>query len=227
MEIVEIFESISGEVGTNILQGEITNFIRFSGCSVGCEWCDTKYCWTTAMHLSVPDLITLLLKSNSRNLIVTGGEPFEQYEILPFLREARKHFKNIAIETSGYNLPDQMFTEFFDMALIVDYKPKSAKVKVPENSINSFTLFTNLTGKDVIKFPFMSKEDLDEAVLMAKRVIAFFENVGQPHPALAFCPILTDELHSYELFSFLPSFLLENKINGVINLQIHKILGAS
>ena len=226
MEVVEIFESISGEVGTNILQGELTNFIRFAGCSVGCDWCDAKYSWSSAQDLYIPTIIDKLCESNLRNLIITGGEPFEQKEILPFLWEAEAVLDNIAIETSGYNVPDEMFEDFPNIPLIIDYKPKSANVKVPREEINDFNIFFNLAKKDVIKFPFMSNEELKEAVAVAKKVEKHFDGLRQESPVLAFSPIITEEMHSYELFSFLHKYLLANKVNGVINLQIHKILGA-
>jgi len=41
-KVSEIFYSIQGE-GLN--QGIPFVFIRFSGCNLRCEWCDTKYAW--------------------------------------------------------------------------------------------------------------------------------------------------------------------------------------
>ncbi|HEY5867549.1 MAG TPA: 7-carboxy-7-deazaguanine synthase QueE, partial [Candidatus Tectomicrobia bacterium] len=42
LQVSEIFYSIQGE-GASC--GRATAFIRLGGCTLGCQWCDTKYTW--------------------------------------------------------------------------------------------------------------------------------------------------------------------------------------
>ena len=42
LQVSEIFYSIQGE-GASC--GQAAAFIRLGGCSLGCQWCDTKYTW--------------------------------------------------------------------------------------------------------------------------------------------------------------------------------------
>ena len=38
MKVIEIFTSLQGE---GVLMGTPTTFVRFEGCYLDCQWCDT------------------------------------------------------------------------------------------------------------------------------------------------------------------------------------------
>lgn len=101
--IHEIFSSIQGE---GILLGSWQIFIRFRGCNLQCQLCDTKYVWQKSLEplkvhslaetgnsflvrnpLTVRQLNELvdIMDAPSRfhaYLSITGGEPLEQAEFL-------------------------------------------------------------------------------------------------------------------------------------------------
>lgn len=217
MDVVEIFESVSGEVGKNIPQGSLAMFIRFAGCSLHCSWCDAKNSWNSGQReFSLEHLEKIMSLSSVPNLIVTGGEPFEQKDIIPFLHLARKYFRNIAVETSGYLIPEVMFTEFYEISLLVDYKPKSANALVPTNELD---LFYNLRFNDVVKFPFASLADLNEAVVIYHKIKKQFARTGITPPRFAFSPIPPED------FTWIADYLMENNVDAIVNIQIHKVLG--
>lgn len=56
MVISEIFYSIQGE---GLLTGVPSVFIRLAGCTLGCQWCDTKYAWDpdAGVDLTIPQII--------------------------------------------------------------------------------------------------------------------------------------------------------------------------
>jgi len=87
MKIVKenaIFKSIQGE-GSRI--GEPAYFLRLWGCSLGCDWCDTKESWVDEDNYIEVDPYQLAedLKDAMNDvprLVITGGEPFDQIEDL-------------------------------------------------------------------------------------------------------------------------------------------------
>lgn len=98
--INEHFYSIQGE---GIYTGKPAYFIRFSGCDIGCQWCDSKDAWSlkNSVKIKIPDLTEEMQNSTPVNLVViTGGEPFI-FNLEPLTRELKKTGKEIHIETSG------------------------------------------------------------------------------------------------------------------------------
>jgi len=104
--INEIFYSLQGEVPG---LGEPSIFIRFTGCSMGCSWCDSKYAFDEGKKMSsaqVADEVKRLSNlHNTNNVIITGGEPTEQLEFLNELVEYSLTNYNVSLETNGQDIP--------------------------------------------------------------------------------------------------------------------------
>ena len=94
--IVEIFTSIQGE-GVNL--GKAANFIRFAGCNLDCEWCDTE--WRKFKEKLTIEEILRRLDPTVKLVILTGGEPLMQKELFRLVVELAIHGYSIAIETNG------------------------------------------------------------------------------------------------------------------------------
>ncbi|MBX5476418.1 MAG: 7-carboxy-7-deazaguanine synthase QueE [Clostridia bacterium] len=99
LRVSEIFTSIQGE---GVRAGYLCTFVRFQGCSVGCEWCDTKYTWDFSGGTPM-SLEEIYERIETPNVVLTGGEPLQQPKpaMLAFVRglKARGHF--VQVETSG------------------------------------------------------------------------------------------------------------------------------
>lgn len=114
-KISEIFSSIQGE---GIYTGMEQVFVRFYGCNLNCDFCDTRIDDYTL--LSLDDVVKEVedLYSNHHSVSLTGGEPLLQIEflqeLLPLLKE--KDFL-LYLETNG-TLPEQ-FGEVKDLVDIV------------------------------------------------------------------------------------------------------------
>jgi len=106
LDVIETFESINGE-GDEL--GRRTFFIRVFGCSANCPGCDTAYSHgtptDTIVHLDADNLINELRHKHVRHITITGGEPFEQRNILDFCQYLIQHGFEITIETNGMNHP--------------------------------------------------------------------------------------------------------------------------
>lgn len=97
-KINEIFESIQGE---GYYSGTPVIFIRLAGCSMGCEWCDTKYCQEVHYSLTTEQIMAHLEKNFvKKRVVITGGEPFEQ-DLKQLVKTLANNGYEISIETNG------------------------------------------------------------------------------------------------------------------------------
>jgi organic radical activating enzyme len=128
-QLSELFSSIQGE---GLYVGERQIFIRFAGCNLSCQYCDTpqalvisptfKFEPTPGSHKSetmsnpvtvekLAELVSSLDKPSGVNhsISLTGGEPLLQVDFLKgFLPEIKKEIKlPIYLETNGV-LPDHL-----------------------------------------------------------------------------------------------------------------------
>lgn len=101
LSISEIFYSLQGE-GPYV--GRPFVFVRLGECvEPFCPFCDTKYAWNNHEKLTINEIIYHISKFKCKNVVITGGEPFLQWE--SGLRElidilSKKSFF-IQYETSG------------------------------------------------------------------------------------------------------------------------------
>ena len=128
--IIEIFSSFQGE---GLLIGERQIFVRFAGCNLNCNYCDTNDSKSEASGTlmspeEVANEISDLLTPDCRTISFTGGEP----SLYPdFISQVSKSFNlNIMLETNG-TLPDNIGSiDKLDMV--------SLDIKLPEHFDGEF-----------------------------------------------------------------------------------------
>lgn len=104
--IVEIFTSIQGE---GVHMGERATFVRFGGCNLSCEWCDTKF--DEFKMMTVEEIIDCI---DADMVIFTGGEPGMQ-NLLPLLEAIdEQHEIYVGIETNGTMPITQEYGAYID-----------------------------------------------------------------------------------------------------------------
>ena len=128
--IIEIFSSFQGE---GLLIGERQIFVRFAGCNLNCNYCDTddsksERSGTLMTPQEVTEEINRLLTPDCKTISFTGGEP----SLYPdFISEVSKNFNlNIMLETNG-TLPD-------NIDLIEKLNMVSLDIKLPEHFDGDF-----------------------------------------------------------------------------------------
>jgi 7-carboxy-7-deazaguanine synthase len=100
MKISEIFYSIQGE---GMLAGVPSVFLRTSGCNLRCTWCDTPYAsWKPAGEdLPLEAILADVRHRRATHVVVTGGEPMIQDDIVRLTERLKEIGLHITIETAG------------------------------------------------------------------------------------------------------------------------------
>jgi len=105
--IIEIFSSFQGE---GLLIGQRQIFVRFAGCNLNCNYCDTQNSKSEKSGKlmtpqEVAEEIEKILTPDCKTISFTGGEPSLYPE---FINEVSKFSNlNIMLETNG-TLPDKI-----------------------------------------------------------------------------------------------------------------------
>ena len=107
MKIAEIFYSLQGE---GSLLGVPSVFVRTSGCNLRCSWCDTPYTsWQPeGEERTVDSILAEVLAYPARHVVLTGGEPMLQPQLVPLSRALREAGWHITIETAATVVPAGM-----------------------------------------------------------------------------------------------------------------------
>lgn len=91
----EIFESLQGE---GYFTGTAAVFLRFSGCNLKCDFCDTIH--EPFREMSVDEILSAVSAFKPRHIVITGGEPSLQIDEQLVGMLHREGFF-IQIETNG------------------------------------------------------------------------------------------------------------------------------
>ena len=101
LDVVEKFVSINGE-GTKA--GQLAVFIRFKGCNLACEYCDTQWANQTdapAQQMTAGEIVDYVISTGVKNVTLTGGEPLLRDGIEDVIALLADHMLNVEIETNG------------------------------------------------------------------------------------------------------------------------------
>lgn len=140
-------------IGEGIRTGELTCFIRLSGCNLRCSYCDTKYALENNLgeELSIERIIEEVDKIGFKNITITGGEPLIHKDIEKLISKLLNKGYNINIETNG----SIDIKNYLGKCLItMDYKCPSSLM---EKSMNLSNL-EKWTKNDVLKFVINEKD---------------------------------------------------------------------
>lgn len=100
-KINEIFYSLQGE---GFHTGIPAVFVRFSGCNLKCDFCDTQHEEGTLM--TDQEIVSIVSSYPAKFVILTGGEPGLWIDH-PLIERLHKSGKYICVETNGTcPLPD-------------------------------------------------------------------------------------------------------------------------
>src|SRR3989441_11898219 len=99
MRITEIFFSIQGE---STHAGKPCVFVRLTGCSLRCVYCDTKYSYAGGSEMPLNEVLSVVARHPAKLVEVTGGEPLEQEEVYPLMNSLLDRGYTVMLETGGH-----------------------------------------------------------------------------------------------------------------------------
>lgn len=234
MNLVEVFTSIQGE---GIFIGQPQIFIRFAGCNLRCNFCDTKEALTIPREyriatlnkklkvynpVTIPSLIDLIKKDILiySTICLTGGEPLlEENSIKELISEIKKGYKcQIYLETNG-TLP-QSLKRIIDGVDII-----AMDIKLP--SVTGLQSFWE-EHKDFLKIA--NKKEVFVKIVLGHKVVIeefmkaiFLIKVVNMDIPLVLQP-LQNSLSLQELLQYQAEANKELNIVRVIP-QVHKLVG--
>jgi 7-carboxy-7-deazaguanine synthase len=202
VRVTEIFYSIQGE---STLAGEPTVFVRFTGCDLRCQYCDTEYAFYGGQPMSREEILAEVAKHPARFVCLTGGEPTLQKELPQLAQDLLDRGYQVSLETHGQR-PLGAIPR--GVRKIVDLKtPGSAE---PHGDLSAFR---DLQPGDEVKVVVCSREDfgwalrkLDEMKLWGRVPVLFSPAYGQ---------VAAQDLAGWVLESGKPARL---------QLQLHKLI---
>lgn len=226
--ISEVFSSIQGE---GKLLGRRQIFIRFSGCNLNCNYCDTlesrnplhgEYISTEELEKEVRKLITPDLHS----LALTGGEPLLH---AGFIREFLENTSfDALIETNG-SLPDEL-KKILDLI-----KYASVDIKLPEH--DAYSDWNYLVNKELKSINLLMEEGIntycklvvlpntkaDDVVFIASKIAQEVNNLSGFSLIIQPASPLTDwEKNQDKLLKL--SEIVGEYLDVLVIPQVHKLL---
>lgn len=212
-KVVEQFISINGE---GRRAGQLAMFIRFAGCNLNCEYCDTK--WANEKNVEYTEhtseeLVDIMQESGVKNITLTGGEPLIQEGIGYLLERLRKlEDIRVEIETNGsVNIKPYMKNEPDNVSFTLDYKTGASGMERKMCLDN----YKNVRSQDTVKFVVGSIEDIEQT----KRIINQY-NLTKKGCGIFISPCF-GKIEPEEIVKY----LVEHRLNDVnVQLQLHKYI---
>ena len=218
MQITEIYKSIQGE---SSFAGLPCIFVRLTACNLRCTWCDSEYTFSGGTKMSPVKVEQEVVRLSPSGLVeFTGGEPMlQERELVPLMQRLLTRGYTLLLETSGERPLEQVPKEVHK---IVDVKcPGSG-----EGGSFRATNLETLTSRDEVKFVLADRADYEFA-----RDFTRAHGLETTVHDVLFSPVFLKEpsvdrdLSNCQLDPrLLAEWILEDKLNVRLGLQIHKFI---
>ena len=204
LKINEIYLSVQGE---SSWAGMPCVFVRLTGCSLRCVWCDTAYAFFEGKEMDLEAILGKVKSYGVRLVEITGGEPLEQEGVYALMESLLALGYEVLLETSGA----------VDLGRVPKEVVKIMDIKCPGSGEEKRNLWSNLEKlvqwQDEIKFVLRDGVDYDYARdligqygLAKKFTLLFSPSHGELDPAT------------------LSEWITRDKLPVRLNLQLHKYI---
>lgn len=174
--VLEIFSSISGEAQH---AGELTTFIRLSGCNLRCKYCDTQKMLdeNNFTMMSIDDIVDMCHKNGHRHIVLTGGEPLLKKDVSKLIAELMLESFEVEIETNGSVDIHKIVEELDAMELpyglgnnymfTIDWKTGASGMTDKMNA-DMFEHLDDLSSQDTVKFV-VAEDDIEPTMALIEK----------------------------------------------------------
>jgi 7-carboxy-7-deazaguanine synthase len=203
LRISEIFHSLQGEADA---VGWRTVFVRLTGCPLRCTWCDTEYAFHGGQWRTIAEVLDEVATHATRHVCVTGGEPLAQKRCLRLLAHLCDAGYEVSLETSGA----------LDVADVDPRVRKVVDLKAPGSGETARNLWSNLSlllPHDQLKIVIADRADYEWARAMLHE-----------HSLAARCQVLFSPVHGMIAPRELADWILADRLDVRMQLQLHKLL---
>jgi len=203
MRVTEIFFSIQGE-SSHV--GKPCVFVRLTGCSLRCVWCDTKYAFGGGKEMPLDAVLASIEAHPTRLVEITGGEPLEQDEAYPLMESLLSRNYTVMLETGGHVRLDRV-----PPAVI-----KIIDIKCPDSGEGHTFCWKNIAlaaAHDEFKFVIASRKDYEWSRDVVRNQLRGISNTVLFSPA-------HEEMPPRQL----AEWVLEDGLPVRVQLQIHKYI---
>jgi len=202
MRVTEIFFSIQGE-GTRA--GRPCVFVRFTGCDLRCNYCDTAYAFSGGRTMSRGELLSEVARHPCRLVLLTGGEPMLQAELPDLARDLLDRGYEVLVETHG-----QAPLDALPGAVV-----RIADVKTPESGEPATDLgwLGRLLPHDEVKFVVSSEADF-------RWSLEVIRSQGLEGRVTVLVGPVLGRVEPRDL----ARWILESGVAARLNLQLHKVV---
>lgn len=206
MKICEIFTGIQGE---SSYAGLPCTFIRLTGCNLRCSYCDTAYAYEEGAELTEGDVVNEVTQRGISLVEITGGEPlFQEGTIHLIERLINEGFKTL-VETNG-----SLSIKGIDSRAVIILDIKTPGSAMCGNM--DFSNFDYLKPVDEVKFVISDRTDYE-----------WGRDITQRYNLPAKCNVLFSPAFGTLEPESLAKWMLEDRLDARLNLQIHKYIYGS
>ncbi|MEZ4437806.1 MAG: 7-carboxy-7-deazaguanine synthase QueE [Polyangiaceae bacterium] len=199
--IHEIYRSLQGE---STYVGLPFVFVRLSVCDARCVWCDTPHAFQQGETLPLDEVVARVLEHRTAHVLVTGGEPLLQPEVLPLMTRLADAGLEVLLETSGAH----------DVSAVDERVVVVMDLKCPDSGEVEHNRYENLAvlgPRAQIKFVVASRGDFDWAVDRCRE-----------HDLAGRFEVLFSPVFGAVAPRDLAAWLLASDCGGRLQLQLHK-----
>lgn len=203
MRITEIYASVQGETQYT---GLPCTLVRTTGCDLRCGYCDTAYAFYGGRDMTLDEIAAEVQRLGAPLVLLTGGEPMLQREIVALSERLLADGFKVMIETSGAHPVDVLPPE---VIRIVDVKTPGSG----ESHRIRWEVLEGLRRQDAIKFVVTDEGDYRWAA-----------EVIQGRDLGSRAEVLISPVHGRLDPRELVGWMLRDRLPARLNLQIHKYI---
>ena len=191
------------------MAGSPCTFIRLAGCPLNCNYCDTPQAipLDSGSSLPISDIMESVQQFGHPLVLVTGGEPLAQRNVITLLQRLIDAGHQTQLETAGAH----------DIAVVPDQTSVIMDIKTPDSGEaehNRWSNIKHLKSNDEVKIVINSQSDYEWAkrVIVEKGLVAL-------HIPILFSP----SWHHLEAAE-LVKWILDDHLPVRLQLQQHKYI---